>query len=165
MSDEEEVSLRFNCAGVKLELSGNRTFVERMYRQIVADVEAARRRVRTRGAESSPHGGPTSTWIHRCGDLMRKIYMGSGVDVRRSMLGGVIDAREVENIYVEDADFLDVFEQFDDETLWAEFTSVGRQLLGELEEATEPMRRAPGEQSGSFRDVSRAEEDDQSGQS
>lgn len=147
---DDATQFRFDFGGVKLVLSGDREFVERMYQKVMQDVQVARERVKARPASASSSTSAQekqilerkkpSIWVHRCGDMMRKIYMATREDVGRSPLGQILDPSAFEKLYMD----RDVFPHFFPEleggyTLWAEFTTVGRQKIAE---ATSPKRAA-----------------------
>lgn len=145
MGDDEQISLRFECQGIQLELSGRREFVEPMYQQLMDDIQQARRTVRDRNQqvdipEPEP-GKKPSAWVHRCGELMHKIYMLSKIDLQSTPIADLFDLRELSNIYAEQELFTEVFDGLDGrDTLWAEFTPVGRRKIKEIEEITRPLR-------------------------
>ncbi len=141
---EDKTRFHFDFGGVKLELAGEREFVERMYQQVMKDVQVARQRAKlniksgprkkmVKGNKKKP-----SVWVHRCSDMMRKIYMASRTDVMQSPLGEVLDASGFENIYMDREAFNHFFPELEGGyTLWAEFTTVGRRKIAE---ATSPKR-------------------------
>lgn len=146
MAYDEKTHFRFDFGGIKLELSGDREFVEKMYRQVMEDVEEARRKNKQQKAAGIPADGndadeeKESVWVHRCGDMMRKIYMIARHELKPMMLNRVINPRAVDNIYVEKKAFEKLFPDLENGyTLWAEFTSTGRERIAD---ATEPARKA-----------------------
>lgn len=144
MADDDKTRFHFNFGGIKLELAGDRKFVERMYQQVMRDVQTSRNRATQKGRLGAPQKKEgsekkPSVWVHRCGDMMRKIYMASENDVEKSALGKVIDVTVLENLYLNRDVFPDFFPDMEGGyTLWAEFTTVGRQKLSE---ATGPKRK------------------------
>ena len=159
MGDDEHTEFRFDFGGIKLELRGERSFFEEMYRQVMKDVQMARRQIQDGGDKGQVNGRSTddtteappkrqSMWVHRTSDLMRKIYMVPQSQIRQWPLGDVIDLEGVSNMYVDKDVFKDIFPGITEgRTLWAEFTSVGKKKIAQ---ATEPSRKAlgRGDQSG-----------------
>ena len=145
MAYDEETKFRFDFGGIKLEVSGDREFVERIYRQVMEDVEEARRRNRAEELDSprkldGDEEDKEALWVHRCDDMMRKIYMVSRDDLTLKMLNRVVNPRALENIYVEKQAFEKLFPDLENGyTLWAEFTSTGRERIAK---ATKPVRKA-----------------------
>ena len=133
MSDDT-ISFCVDFGGVELELSGDREFVETMYQRVLADIERARRRIDDRRAQIKmpelEDGKRPSVWLHRCGELMRKIYMASRHDLERSAIGELFEVEQLTDIYLEEPVFAEFFEHLEgDNTLWAEFTEVGRDKI------------------------------------
>ncbi len=151
MGDDERTEFRFDFGGIQLELCGDRQFVEEMYRQVMEDVEEARRRLGSevvKGPAEAESGARDkgagrkgqSLWVHRTSRLMRKIYMVSRQQIDEWPLGDAIDVEELSNIYVDKDVFKTIFPTITEgRTLWAEFTSVGKQKIAD---ATEPSRKA-----------------------
>lgn len=132
MSADDYTRFQFNFRGVQIEISGNRLFVDEMYQEVMRDIEAARRGL---DENSDPLDMPVDesiVWVHRCGDMMRKIYMASIDDVGFSLLSNVIDPARVSTLYVEKRAFDEVLPRVArDKTLWAELTEKGRQKINE----------------------------------
>lgn len=152
MSKTDTTHFHFDFGGITLELSGERAFVEKMYKQVMRDVAEARSGALTPSKSEAKAGGggrgwmqagPSkrrSVWVHRCSDLMRKIYMATPTDVSGSILGTCIDSEPVGVIYIDKSAFSGVFPEMDDgQTLWAEFTAAGKVKLAE---ATRPAHKA-----------------------
>lgn len=154
MSDDERTQFRFDFGGITLELTGERAFVQEMYRRVMEDVQQARARaeqapkVRGEGKQSSskaiqsqaPPALPRSVWVHRSDDLMRKIYMVSEEDVGKSWLAHFLNEAYITSVYVDKPLFETFFPGLDGgQTLWAEFTGEGRRRIAE---ATRPHMRA-----------------------
>ena len=143
MADRDQTQFRFDFGGVRLELSGEREFVELMYRRVMEDVEEVRRRIKAgdepKHAKKTVEPAP-SIWVHRCSDMMRKIYMVSSIDLKNSAVGRLVDVEAIGNIYIRKEIFHDLLPRMrDGQTLWAEFTPAGRK---KIEQATRPTRRA-----------------------
>lgn len=143
MGDDEQTRFHFDFGGIRLELSGDRDFVQTMYRRVMRDVDVVQRRItKRRSAIDETLEGATleelsdsaaerpSVWLHRCGSMMRKIYMASRTDVSDSPIGECIDVDAVTNVYMQKSIFNRFFPDLEGErTLWAEFTKVGRQKI------------------------------------
>lgn len=152
MSKTDTTHFHFDFGGIILELSGERAFVEKMYKQVMRDVAEARSGTQAPkksdakaggGGRGSMQAGPSkrrSVWVHRCSDLMRKIYMATPSDVSASILGKSIDSEPVGVIYIDKGAFNGIFPEMDGgQTLWAEFTAAGKRKLAE---ATRPALTA-----------------------
>jgi hypothetical protein len=141
MSQQDDTHFHFDFGGITLELSGERQFVEKMYRQIMKDVEQARAQriekpeVRAAQVQRINH----AVWVHRCSEMMRKIYMTTQGDIERTILGRCLDPEELAVVYVDKDILSNIFPEFDKgQTLWAEFTPAGREKIAEV---TSPMRQ------------------------
>lgn len=139
MADDAELTLKFECGGATVELSGDRKFVERMYRRLMDDIEEARRRVRDRAGEveiPTPEKKKRPTaWVSRCGEMMRKVYMFSESELESTPLEGIVDLEELSTVHVS----REVFSRFfcdheNKKTLWSKFAPEAREKLAELSE-------------------------------
>lgn len=146
MADEKETHFHFDFGGITLEVSGGRDFVQEMYQKVMKDVADARRSAQAANRKASKKvssKGPTkkpSVWVHRCSEMMRKIYMASQDDISASPICDIVDVDVVSGIYVDKGLFELFFPKLDDgQTLWAEFTAVGRKKIADV---TQPNRRA-----------------------
>lgn len=154
MTDEDLTHFHFDFGGITLELSGERQFVEKMYRQVMKDVEAARAAgalspISQEASEVSevseakfedPHGMHQAVWVHRCSEMMRKIYMTTQHEINKTIVGRCIDPRAVGVLFVDKGVLEKVFPELEKgQTLWAEFTPAGRQKIAEV---TAPIRKA-----------------------
>lgn len=135
---------RLNLPGFTVELQGQRTFVEDLYRKISRDLApmlaaaAEGRPIKTPMANAAtaaqPQNMPTRrngyTWMYFCSHLFNKVYVVENAAVEATPLGRFIDLDRVRRIYV-DAERGTVFDSLTDDnrTLWAEFTEEGRALL------------------------------------
>jgi hypothetical protein len=143
MSDDERMRFRFECEGIEVELVGDDPFVERMYRRLMRDIDAAR------GSDASPDdlaadGGQSDdpregnvVWLIRCSDMMRRVYMIDPMHFQNSMLEGCLDASRIASLYV-DRDAMETFlpDIVDQHrTLWAELTETGHSELAAFEES------------------------------
>ncbi len=131
MSADEMIRFQFNFRGVEVEISGDRTFVEEMYQEVMRDIEAARRGVRDDDTDEIAIAADESlVWVHRCSDMMRKIYMATPDDLGFTLLSNSLNPAELSCVYVDKR----VFDRFlpnvsDDHTLWAELTEEGRRKI------------------------------------
>lgn len=148
MSKSDTTHFHFDFGGITLELSGEREFVEKMYKQVMRDVAEARSGAHNASRAASAGKGAVqgavakrrSVWVHRCSDLMRKIYMTTPADVSASILGRAIDSEPIGVIYIDKGAFNGIFPEMDGgQTMWAEFTAAGK---AKLAEATRPAMQA-----------------------
>ncbi len=147
MAKDDNITLRFECGGVELKISGKHEFVQKMYRTMMEDVEEARKRAEDEAHQTTvpepPEGKRPSAWLHRCGAMMHKIYMVTNEDLESTLLDGFVDVVELSAIYVEDEVFDQVIGQVErGDTLWAEFTNLGRRKMKEIEDLSSPIREA-----------------------
>jgi hypothetical protein len=173
MSDEA-TRFQLNLNGIVLEIEGDRPFVEAMYREVMKDIEEARRRMLAPKpaaapvaaappggqravsgssiASTNPQGNPRVAspsraraqqgvvWIHRCNELVHKIYMGSPQDLRTHPIFDIINPERVGILYIEDPLINQVLPRFESgQTLWAELTPAGRKKIAE---AAGPHRKS-----------------------
>ncbi len=142
MSDENSTHFQFALAGIELEISGDRKFVERMYRTIMHDIELARK-------GETPKGPPPEVqeerrreqidkkkrevvWVHRCSEMMHKIYMSSPTEIARSPLLRAFDTSKLGVVYAEKALVGMVLPKTErGQTLWAELTEAGRRRIAQ----------------------------------
>jgi hypothetical protein len=130
MSDEERTHFQFEFRGVKVEISGTRDYVDSMYQILMRDMEAARRGaiddlepVETREEERL-------LWVHRCSEMMHKIYMAAPQTIVNSPLGRAMNPDAVDTLYAEKRAFDRLLSSFaGDRTLWAELTPEGRRTI------------------------------------
>lgn len=130
MSSEESVRFQFNFRGVQVEISGERRFVDEMYQELMRDIEAARLGASERKDEFRLPDDEGLVWVHRCSDMMRKIYMATTDDIGFTLLSNSLDARRLNSIYVDKH----IFDQFmpnvaKERTLWAELTEEGKRTI------------------------------------
>ncbi len=143
-----------NLNGISLELEGERSFVEEMYRQIMRDIEEARRRnlaAQPQAASQAPLKASSATdpgqaprpratpsreqviWIHRCSPLVHRIYMGTPQELSESPVLGAIQLDRVATLYIDDALLPKLLPRFErGQTLWAELTAAGKQQMSAL---------------------------------
>lgn len=140
---DDSSQFQFSISGVELEISGERSFVEAMYQRVMRDVENARsvepsidasepepvpRRTRT------PRADEPVTWVHRCDQMMRKIYMSSPRELRRSRVLRVVNLERINVIYAHGDTVFDVLPGLEQgQTLWAELTEAGRQKIAQAQ--------------------------------
>ena len=151
MADDDLTHFQFDFGGVSLELSGERRFVEEMYQQVMRDVEAARSGRKEAALATKPAGpaqGPGKVeeqavvWIHRCSEMMRKIYMVPAAELGDTMLAKSLAPERINVLYV-DKGAMDVLPTFDHgKTLWAEFTELGKKKFAEAAAATKSKTNA-----------------------
>lgn len=140
MSDENTTHFQFSLAAIQLEISGERQFVERMYRTIMRDIEEARNLPAgtTSHTKDEPAGkrGKTApidrqvVWVHRCSEMMHKIYMSSPEEISRAFILRVFDPTQLAVVYASE-DCIDMIlpKVEKGHTLWAELTEKGRKRI------------------------------------
>lgn len=130
MSSEETVRFQFDFRGVQVEIAGDRRFVDQMYQELMRDIEAARLGASEREDELKLPDDEGLVWVHRCSEMMRKIYMATADDIGFTLLSNTLDARQLSSIYVDKR----VFDRFmpkiaNERTLWAELTEEGKRTI------------------------------------
>jgi hypothetical protein len=128
--DEETVRFQFNFRGVEVEIAGERGFVDGMYQELMRDIEAARRGAMERNERLEVPDKETVVWVHRCSDMMRKIYMATSDDLGFTLLSNALEPDMLSTVYVDKR----VFDRFlpnisTERTLWAELTAEGREKI------------------------------------
>lgn len=138
---------RLNLPGFTIELEGERTFVEDLYRSICRDIEpmmtAAARGKPIRLPELPEPGNEARSghiarrsryiWVYLCTALFNKVYVVENSAIEHIALGRFIDVDRIRRVYLDRVDDGELFKAFthDNKTLWAEFTHEGRALLRE----------------------------------
>ncbi|MEL6179521.1 MAG: hypothetical protein AAFS10_11230 [Myxococcota bacterium] len=141
---------RLNLPGFTIELKGERTYVEDLYRSICRDLEpmmtAAARGKPIRLPElpepvaESPESRSEPTrrrsryiWVYLCTSLFNKVYVVENPTIEYTAIGRFIDVDRIRRIYLDRVTDGGIFHSFthNNKTLWAEFTHEGRALLRE----------------------------------
>lgn len=130
MAGDDTTHFQFEYGGIMVEVSGEREFVDDMYRQVMKDIQQARRQP-VKSEVTSPLPPEQVVWVHRCSEMMHKIYMATPSAVSRTILGRAINIGILRRMYVDK----DVFERIlpsvaGDHTLFAELTDLGRAEIG-----------------------------------
>lgn len=141
----EQTQFRLNLNGISLELEGDRAFVDAMYRDIMRDIEEAKRRNTTRqkrdAKRSGKHRRPSKgaapqpqqdgiIWVHRCSTLVHKIYMAGPQDLQGSAVLRNVDPEGLGTLYIEHSLLPKLMPRFErGQTLWAELTPSGRERI------------------------------------
>lgn len=155
MSKPEYTRFRLNLPQFSIEISGEKTFVEELYRKVQADLlpllenpgKAAQIHAQSSSpsvasmAQSGGRGGPPAidesnvprmdyTWIYSCTTHYNKVYVVENRVINHSIFGRYIDARRVRRIYI-DRDKTRLFKELSSgtNTLWAEITPEGRKMI------------------------------------
>ena len=145
MSDENTTHFQFTLGRLSIELSGEKEFVERAYKMLMADVEAARalrgvplpEPIEASEAEddnAEPVEPRKIVWVHRCSEMMHKIYMSTANELSRNKFFRLFDLEGVNVVYTERDAVEAVLPGIEKGlTLWAELTSKGRQKIAEAQ--------------------------------
>lgn len=156
--NQEKTQFRLNLNGISLELEGEKAFVEQMYRDIMKDIEEARRRNKAielkssaskasaKEAEALRHRARRDSvvWIHRCSELVHKIYMASPEDLGQLRQIQAIDTEKIATLYIDDKLLPKLMPQFDKgQTLWAELTPAGRHKIASASTGLTGERKQP----------------------
>ena len=129
---------QFECEGIEVEISGDWRYVEKMYRRIMRDIDAARPReesIQSQGPEGPRTKTPSDhvVWIVRFDPMMRRIYMTESKDMQASAVTRRLDPERIGTLYVEKETFKELFPHIHqrEETLWAELTEEGRRRISQ----------------------------------
>lgn len=157
MSSEDTTHFQLNVNGISLELSGEREFVQMMYRKIMGDLEIARSRMlstqqrvsepedrsvaavkrRLKAKQSAPAVPQDHViWLHRCNEMVHKIYMASTDHLENAPMFAQLRPEAIRTLYIQDpllSRALPTFER--GQTLWAELTEAGRRKIAEATHA------------------------------
>lgn len=148
MGADGSIRFEFNFQGIKIELSGESDFVDALYRDLMRDIETARQQldapealVKAKAAAAAEHA---PVWVHRCSEMMRKIYMSNISEMRNSPLGKALDYQGVRTFYADE----DVFNNFfpdlsDNRTMWAELTDEGQRTIRKLPHGSQAKPSKP----------------------
>lgn len=132
--------------GLDIELEGEKTFVEELYRAIYRDfapvVEAAREghqahelalQVQRLQDESPAQRRRGHTWLYLCTAYFNKVYVIDNSRLEATFLGRFVDIDHIRRVYIdkEESPLLAGLTD-NDRTLWAEFTDEGRAALAAL---------------------------------
>ncbi len=138
---EDTTQFQFSLAGIELEISGERKFVEKFYRRIMKDIEASRTWIAAEPSAEEDDPRPRShetdepvIWVHRCTDMMHKIYMSSPREVSRARVLRAVDTDHVSVVFADDHMVEKVLPAVErGHTLWAELTEAGRRRIAEAQ--------------------------------
>ncbi len=156
MSEKKTTHFQFSLGNIELEISGEREFVERMYRMIMRDIESSRgtdeefretirttqkltgvqpeSKEDTKKAILDTHGRGERpvVWVHRCGDMMHKIYMSSPQEMAKAEILRIFDTDWLGVVFANDDAINRVLPAVDrGQTLWAELTPEGRRRIAQ----------------------------------
>jgi hypothetical protein len=128
--DEETIQFQFNFRGIEVEIAGDRRYVDTMYQDLMGDIEAARRAAAERNEVLEVPDEESVVWVHRCSEMMRKIYMVTSDDLNLTALSNALDPKAIGMLYVDKYVFDDLLPNIaNDRTLWAELTEKGREKI------------------------------------
>ncbi len=129
MSESKSTQFQFKFAGVEIEIKGEPGFVNRMYRTILADVERARTFEDFHLSEVADDDSLSKKiiWIHRCSEMMNKIYMSTLRELKQNKTLQMLDLQGVGVIYCDPKALGAVLKNHEEgQTLWAELTTQGK---------------------------------------
>lgn len=127
---------------LRIELAGEKTFVEELYRTINRDftplIEAARRGELGAGklpevTQENPAVRSGHTWVYLCTAYFNKVYVMENSRLEAGLLGRFLDIDRLRRIYVAEEHSPVLAGLSDtDQTLFAEFTEEGRAALRKM---------------------------------
>ena len=140
MTKGKKTKFTMRLPHLNIELSGEKTFVEELYKSISRDfaplVDAAKRGgsahqiILDKDRDSDAPKRNDYTWVYLCTNFFNKVYVMEKSGLEASMLGAFVDFDRLRRVYVdrEDSPVLESLAQTD-RTLWAEFTEEGKAAL------------------------------------
>jgi len=137
VSEEEYTKFRLNLAQFDIELAGEKTFVEELYRKVYRDLlpllstaSPSAEDVDPKPQEPSAAARHDYTWIYNCTPHYNKVYVVENAVINHSVFGRIIDPRRLRRMYI-DRTKLPVFKELasGNRTLWAEITPEGRRMI------------------------------------
>ncbi|WP_133622040.1 hypothetical protein [Bradymonas sediminis] len=138
MGADESIRFEFSFHGINIELSGESKFVDTLYRELMRDIEAARQTLDKEEEQAEVKASAASiehtpVWVHRCSEMMRKVYMSNVSEMKRSPVGKTLDYQAVRTFYTDDKAFRAFFPKLaDNRTMWAELTDEGQRTIRKL---------------------------------
>jgi hypothetical protein len=140
MASDSESRFHFECEGIEVEITGDRAFVEKMYRQIMRDLDRARPSEESiQSDDPDEPEGPYSNrvvWVISCSEMLQRVYMTEAANIEASPLSRALDPEGIGSLYIERDTFADLLPDVADReaTLWAQLTEAGRRrIAGESE--------------------------------
>lgn len=135
MSDESRSHFELERGGVRIELTGSWSFLQKMYRRIMRDVDRAAPKASDDSASTSRTPHDHVVWIIRCSDMMRRIYMAEGRHFAESPLHETLDPDVIGTLYTSKQAFQDLLPTVaaGETTIWAKLTEAGREELSNAE--------------------------------
>lgn len=136
MSADDPIQFQFSFRGVDIEISGESAFVDEFYRELMRDIQAARECLES-SAEDPPDPkamlNETPIWVHRCSDMMRKVYMTNADTMEQTILTHLLNFPHLRTLYINKQVFDSLLPTLTREyTLWAELTEEGRRTIQRL---------------------------------
>ncbi len=141
MSDGNYTRFRLNLQFFTIELAGEKTFVEELYRKVYRDLlpllntpkptEAA---IDPKPEESPSKARLEYTWIYSCTPHYNKVYVVENAIMTHSIFGRVLNPKSIRRIYIErNPESAHLFREVSagNRTLWAEITPEGRRMIEE----------------------------------
>ena len=151
-NDQDTTRFVLSIHGISLELSGSPRFVEELYREIMRDIERVHREERAaltpvaptpEARAPSPAPTPAVIWLHRCSELVNKVYMATEDDLRTAQVFSFLNLKHVTAMYLEDGVMRRELPQFaKGRTLWAKLTTAGRATIASASERAKPAQPA-----------------------
>lgn len=134
MSEERNrTRFRIELPGLEVSISGDRAFVEDLFKEISADLLPALTGQVGSHAGLTPLDLPTVgetsyTWVYGCSPLYSKVYAVRDAHIRAGLLGGAVDPAQLRRIYIDGVES-ELFAAIagGQQTLWAEFTDEGKE--------------------------------------
>ncbi|OIP41857.1 MAG: hypothetical protein AUK47_05750 [Deltaproteobacteria bacterium CG2_30_63_29] len=139
MEEKEYTKFRLNLQQFSVELAGEKTFVEELYRKVYRDLlpllstpEPTPKEIDPAPAEPASYARLDYTWVYKCTPHYNKVYVIENGVVTHSVFGRYVDPRRLRRIYL-DHTKPPLFSELSsgNRTLWAEITPEGRRMIEE----------------------------------
>jgi hypothetical protein len=135
MSASVTTHFHLKMGDIELDVEGEREFVEKVYRMLMLDVE----RVRADEFQTAECNPPeddiaeTLTWVHRCSELLHKIYLIKTSKLSASLLNVAFDVHHLGALYVDRAAIDRILPSLTtDNTIYAQLTPAGKRKIAAM---------------------------------
>lgn len=140
MSNDEYTKFRLNLSQFSVELAGEKTFVEELYRKVYRDLlpllstsQPTPKAIDPKPAEPRSYSRLDYTWIYACTPHYNKVYVVENSVITHSIFGRVLDPQRLRRVYLDKPKGGRLFSELSagNRTLWAEITPEGRRMIEE----------------------------------
>ena len=138
MSEQEYTRFRLNLSHFSVELAGEKTFVEELYRKVYRDLlplmanpQPSQEQIDPSPQEPKSFPRLDYTWIYSCSHHYNKVYVIENSVIAKSIFGHTLDPQRLRRVYVDREHQGRLFKELaaGNRTLWAEITPEGRRMI------------------------------------